>query len=291
MQCSKIKEEWPKFKNWVDKLRSEYQTESVIADWRKETSAGHKDNSKIGKIELCELGEVSKKTQCPSCSKWILGERRMPSPEQKRKINSPFEILSTLYCIVKTDYARGARRGQSQWQYDHCKSKYTRRGVEKKGARFHLSTVAKWRKKYRKSQMAFGWTEDYCRYLDFNSVCWHLINRDMEWAHKIMRIILRLESMMEQHQGRRNIDLISHEQFARLHLSNRERGKDEPVHSQTPTRTTTSNRRQRAIGTSMEKLERQQQLVTVFFFLVNMVATTKNGKSRKNGKNGKDGKE
>ena len=40
----------------------------------------------------------------------------------------------------------------------------------------------------------------------------------------------------------------------------------------------------------MEKLERQQQLVTVFFFLVNMVATTKNGKSRKNDKNGKDGK-
>ena len=89
----------------------------------------------------------------------------MPSPEQKRKTNSPFEILSTLYCIVETDYARGARRGQSQWQYDHCKSKYTRRNVEKKG---DDSIFLRWQndEKYRKSQMALGWTEDYCRYLD-----------------------------------------------------------------------------------------------------------------------------
>ena len=72
------------------------------------------------------------------------------------------------------------------------------------------------------------------------------------------------------------------------------RGEDEPVHSQTLARTTTSNCRKRKIGTSMEKLglERQQQLVTVFFlFFVNTVCCHKNHKNDKNGKNSKNGKD
>ena len=55
----------------------------------------------------------------------------MPSPEQSHKIKSQFEILSVQYYVVKTDFARGARRGQSQWQYDQWKAKDAKRQAEK----------------------------------------------------------------------------------------------------------------------------------------------------------------
>ena len=89
----------------------------------------------------------------------------MPSPEQKRKIKSQYEILSIPYHVVKTDCSRGARHGQSQWQYDHCTAKDTKRNSQKKN---HDSILLKWQnmKRCRKSRTAVGWTEESCRYLD-----------------------------------------------------------------------------------------------------------------------------
>ena len=40
----------------------------------------------------------------------------MPSPEQRRKIKSQFKIMSVPYNVVRMDYSRGARHGQTQWQ-------------------------------------------------------------------------------------------------------------------------------------------------------------------------------
>ena len=68
-----------------------------------------KDNSEIGEIELYDLGDVSKKTQRPSCSKsWpegllycTCGVCLRPAPEQKRKIKSEFDVLSIPYYTVE----------------------------------------------------------------------------------------------------------------------------------------------------------------------------------------------
>ena len=47
----------------------------------------------------------------------------MPLPEQRRKVNAQFEIMSVPYNVVRMDYSRGARHGQNQWQYDNWKAK------------------------------------------------------------------------------------------------------------------------------------------------------------------------
>ena len=63
------------------------------------------------------------------------------------------------------DYSWRARRGPSQWQYDHWKAKYTRQNAKKKN---HNSITGSWHngELYRNSQIAAGCTEDYFRFLD-----------------------------------------------------------------------------------------------------------------------------
>ena len=172
----------------LDKLRSEYQTESVIADLSKKGKFNRfsedpkKTIQRLGNIELYELGEVSKMTQCAPCSKYwpagllycTCGVCFMLSLEQKRKINCQFEILSIPYFIVITDYSWGARYGQSQWQYYHWKAKDTKRNAQKKN---HDFILLRWQddERYRNFPLAVGWTD----------VCWHIIYRDLEWALKI----------------------------------------------------------------------------------------------------------
>ena len=114
----------------VDTLRSEYQTESVIVDLR---------DRKIQQVLLYR-----------SC-----GVRHTPSLEQKRKIQSQFEILSLPSHIVKADNSRGALHGQSQWQYDHWKAKDTKRNAQNIG---HDSILLRWKddEKYRNYQIVHG---------------------------------------------------------------------------------------------------------------------------------------
>ena len=126
----------------VDKLRSEYQTESVRrrdlskkGNFNRFSEESKRTIQTLGNIELYELGENFKTIQCQACSKYspeglffcLCGVCLMPSLEQKRTIKSQFEILSIPYYVVKTDCSRGAR-----YEYDHWKAKDAKRPPEKK---------------------------------------------------------------------------------------------------------------------------------------------------------------
>ena len=63
-----------------------------------------------------------------------------------------------------------------------------------------------------------------------------------------MKTVLRLESMMDHYQDQRNFRPDFPRAVGTLAANQTSRRKDEPVHSQTPSRKTTSYRRQSAIG-------------------------------------------
>ena len=99
-----------KIRELVRTLRTEYRTESVIADLSR-TGEFHRfgEESKktlprLGKIELFELGGVSKNIQFPSCANYrpegllyfTCGICLMLSTEQQRKIKNQLKILSRI---------------------------------------------------------------------------------------------------------------------------------------------------------------------------------------------------
>ena len=109
MQCLKIKQECPKFKNWLTSCeldakpsRSWFGRERKLNRF---SEASKRTIRELGNIELCVLGEISKTVQCPACSTyapkgllycpWCVC--LMPSPEQKRKIKTQFEIMSVAF--------------------------------------------------------------------------------------------------------------------------------------------------------------------------------------------------
>ena len=65
----------------------------------------------------------------------------MPSLEQKRKIKTRFEIMSVPFHTVREDDTRGAKHGQSWWQYDHWKAKDATKGARKST---HRSIPHRW---------------------------------------------------------------------------------------------------------------------------------------------------
>ena len=66
---------------------------------------------------------------------------------------------------MKKNYSRGAKHGRSQEQYDHFKANESLRHAKKKNL---LSITDRWQKDelHRNSQVAIGWTEEHCQYLD-----------------------------------------------------------------------------------------------------------------------------
>ena len=68
-----------KIQELMDKLRSEYQTELIVADLGKKgnlntfSEESERTNQKLGSIELFELREISKTTQCQACLEYSLG--------------------------------------------------------------------------------------------------------------------------------------------------------------------------------------------------------------------------
>ena len=61
---------------------------------------------------------------------------------------------------------RGKKHGEAQWHRDHWKAMDARRGAWK----HDQGTIAiRWEEdeKYRNSRQPHGWTEEYCRYLDY----------------------------------------------------------------------------------------------------------------------------
>ena len=68
-------------------------------------------------------------------------------------------------CLARMNRSRGKKHGETQWQQDHWKALDARRGAWKN---YKGTIVIRWQEdeKYRNSQQAHGWTEEYCRYLD-----------------------------------------------------------------------------------------------------------------------------
>ena len=84
---------------------------------------------------------------------------------ERRKIRSQFEVMSVPFYPVREGDTRGAKHGQTQWQYDHWKARDATMGAKKRGTD---SNVQRWKEDetYRASQTAHGWTEEFCSYLD-----------------------------------------------------------------------------------------------------------------------------
>ena len=98
-----------------------------------------------------------------------------------------------------------------------------------------------------------------------------------------MRTILRLESVMEQNQDRRNFDLIFHEQFGRLQPQNIKReGRTRTFPNTYENDWTVSG--EVGIGTSTPNGHRRLPL------LRQLGGSNNVGMSHKNNKNGKDSK-
>ena len=99
--------------------------------------------------------------------------------EIQRSSKARFEAVRVPYCLARVTYSRGKRHGEAH----HRKAMDARRGARKNK---HASIVLRWQndKMYRESQKVHGWTEDYCRYLDYLttidisfSATWHQRNR------------------------------------------------------------------------------------------------------------------
>ena len=63
------------------------------------------------------------------------------------------------------NYSRGAKHGRTQEQYDHSEANDSTRHAKKEG---YESTTLRFQgdELYRNSQLAIGWTEQHCQYLD-----------------------------------------------------------------------------------------------------------------------------
>ena len=95
----------------------------------------------------------------------VLFLRRLSSTWYKR-ISARFQALTVPYYLARVNRPRGKKHGETQWQQDHWKAVDARRGAWKhnKG-----TIVIRWQEdeKCRNSQQAHGWTQEYCRNLDY----------------------------------------------------------------------------------------------------------------------------
>ena len=114
--------------------------------------------------------------------------------------------MSVLFLTVREDDTRGAKHGQSRWQYDHWKAKDATKGARK---RKYRSILHRWQEEeaYRESQTARGWTEEHCIYLQL--VAYHTTQQGK--SNQDMKTCLCLNSMMACIQERCRIEMIFHQ--------------------------------------------------------------------------------
>ena len=76
------------------------------------------------------------------------------------------QALIVPYCLARVNRSRGKRHGDQQWQEDHWKATDAKKARKHND---HPSILSRWQndEQYRTSQLAIGWTETYCRYLDY----------------------------------------------------------------------------------------------------------------------------
>ena len=132
---------------------------------------------------MYEMGEISKTVQMSSvlvartflidllyCS---CGVCLRPSPEQKQRIKTQFEVMTVPCYLVRVDYSRGAKL---------AKAKEAKKESKKTQSTLHW---IRWvtDATCRASQTKIGWTREYCRYLDHtttdisNCATWKQRNR------------------------------------------------------------------------------------------------------------------
>ena len=134
------------------------------------------------KSTIEDLGKPEK-FQSQSCLKHILeglifcacGICLRPEEKHIERIKTRFQANILPYHLPRVNYSRGKRHGEAQWQRDQSKAMNARRGAGRKG---HDSIVIKWQEndKYRNSQKAHGWSEEFCRNLD------HLTTIDISYT-------------------------------------------------------------------------------------------------------------
>ena len=168
MQYLKIKDECPRIQDLVNTLRTQYRTESVIADLSKTREFNTFSQESRRTIKKWErsyslnwekflrkysarpapcTGQRDLYCTCGICSR--------PSKEQKHKTKENIEVLSIRYHNVKKNYSRGAK---------HDANESTRHA---KNTNFLSITDRRPKDElYRNSQIAIGWTEERCQYLD-----------------------------------------------------------------------------------------------------------------------------
>ena len=146
MQYLKIKKNVRQSKDWLTSCEVYTKPNRSFNHWRKQ-----------GKSNM--FSEASRPACFRNAPKGLLysscGVCLMPSPEQKRKIKTRFEIMSVPFYTVREDDTRRAKHGQNPWQYDHWKARGATEGAQQ---RKYRSILHRWQKEeaYQESQSARG---------------------------------------------------------------------------------------------------------------------------------------
>ena len=126
-------------------------------------------------MELFELAQISKTIRCHSCLKHLTEELKFcgcgvclqPDEDTINRIKARFQALKAPCYLARLNRSRGKKRRDSEWQQDHWKAIDAREGARKHNN--HPTILSRWQndEQYRTSELAIGWTENYCRYLDY----------------------------------------------------------------------------------------------------------------------------
>ena len=163
----------------VDWMQEGSRFKSIQKDLKQEgvsnvfSEASRRAIKDMGNIELYELGETVRPTQCPTCLRrsteetvyCVCGKCLMPSPEQTERIKNPIDIIADLVYVVKRG-VRGVRHGPENWQYHHWKAKDAPKTTRKEGTQpsgrdgkktHHIEKLNRYMDELS-SSTAFSWT-------------------------------------------------------------------------------------------------------------------------------------
>ena len=129
----------------------------------------------LGNLELYELGQKSRTVQCHSCYKpmpeglKLLHMRNMP--QTKRRYNETnWNTIKNLDCVTLVCPYQQLQM-QKVWWISMAKrsleSEGRHKSSDKKKGKDAITLRWQQDEQYRESQMVHGWTEEYCKYLDY----------------------------------------------------------------------------------------------------------------------------
>ena len=164
----------------LEKLKSGSCTKSIREELKKKGDMIFSEESsrviyEMGNMELFELVQISVTIQCHSCLKHVpegfklcgCGVCLRPDEDTTNRIKARFQALMVPCCLARVSRSRARKHGDQQWQEDHWKAIDAKKGAREHNA--HPSVLSRWQndEQYRTSQLAIGWTETCCWYLDY----------------------------------------------------------------------------------------------------------------------------